>query len=402
MKRKSREKREFIKQRKTLKRLTWILFGFLLILAHIVAFSAVSGKSFTLANAAEVVTLNQAIRPLNPVEKTSPLVSENKKTVSLNSSTFRLITPLNSNKTDSPPPESQKIKTAPIVTFSGVSVYPNSVVFLDVHSTRFFSSTLSDDQGHWNWSNYGQPLEPGDHTIEAYSIAPVELAGSRDVLAQKYFFTVAENDPAGSNFVSLGNSNYNEKGGSDDLADRIRENNLSDTYVFQAALPNKTEYSFGDNMNLELLFTPLDKNAKNEASINYAIYAMDESGNVDRNPAAEFSDNASLDGGGYFLKNIKLNENLMPGGYVMKIISRIGSDDYFQSVKFNLSSKAFMTIGSNVITVEKFGQTMVFNIIFIVVVLIVLISLVIVEFRRFMVYRPIDEDFLKRKGYFTK
>lgn len=402
MKKEIRKKREFIKQVKILKRLSWVLFGFVLILAHILAFSSISGKPFTFANATESVALTQSISPLALVEKTSPLVRENKKNISLSSSNFRLVIPIGSNKADIVTEESKKIKTASVVTFSGTSVYPNSIVFLDVHSTRFFSSTLSDDQGHWTWSNYGQPLELGDHTISAHSIAPVELAGSRDVLAQEYSFTVTENDPVQSSFVSLKDSNSKEKSGNDSLTDRIRGKNLGSTYVFNAALPSKLEYNFGDSMNLELLFTPLDKNAKNEAAIDYVMYVIDESGNTSRNPVSEFSDQISLDNGGYFLKNIKLNENLMPGNYMMKIIAKIGSDSYFQSVKFDISSKALITVGSNVITVEKFGQVMIFNIIFITVVLIGLILLIIREFRRFMVYRSVDENFLKRKGYFIK
>jgi cell division protein FtsL len=86
----------------------------------------------------------------------------------------------------------------------------------------------------------------------------------------------------------------------------------------------------------------------------------------------------------------------------MKIIAKIDSDTYYQSVMFNISATPLMTIGSNVITVQKFGQVMVFNVILIVVILMVIISLIIIEFKRYVVYRPIDESLLKSKGYFTK
>lgn len=400
-KRKNR-KREFIKQRRIIRMSVWILFGFILVLAHMLVFTAVSGKPFDFANASDVVKFNQSIRPINPVEKTEPIKREGeKKKADLHSSNFRIITPLVA-KESAVSPDTKKIETAPVVTFGGTALYPNATVFLAVHSHSFFSSTLSDNQGHWTWTNFGHPLEPGDHSIMSYSIAPTELAGKRDILAQKYSFTVAENSSSVLSQVSLGNSQYEEKSDDDDLEYRIRKNDLGSTYVFQAALPNKSVYGFGDNMDVELLFIPLGRDSKNQASIDYSIYALDVNGNADTQPAAEFSDLAQLDDGGYFLKSITLKDNMMPGSYVMKISAKIGQDEYIQSLKFDISSKALMTIGSNVITVEKFGRALVFNVIFIVVILIGLVALIIVEFRRFMVYRPIDESMLKRKGYFTK
>lgn len=380
-----------------------ILFFFVLILAHMLAFTAVSGKPFSFANASEAVTFSQSIRPIDPVETTEPLKQKEKQIKKLNSVNFRMITPLGEETSDLPPSQADTIKTLPVVTFSGTSLYPNSQVFLSLHSDPFFSSTLSDNQGNWSWTNYGQPLEIGNHTIEAYSIAPIEVSGKRDVFAQKYFFSVINsNDFGGSGLVSLGNSNYKEKGGDDDLGERILENRLESTYVFNVVLPDKTVYGPGENMNVELLFSPLGNGTHNKANIEYAIFAINNEGVIDSQSTAEFSDQAELNDGGYFVKSIKLKENLMPGNYAMMIKAKIGKDLYHQSFKFDISAKTIMTIGSNVITTEKFGQVMVFNVIFIVAILVGLISLVMVEFRRFMVYRSIDENFLRRKGYFTK
>jgi hypothetical protein len=340
--------------------------------------------------------------PFDPVEKTDPIEKENKKIREIGSSEFRLITPLENDPKNNEVIAAEKIKVAPITTFSGTSLYPNSEVFLDVHSTRFFSSTLSDNEGRWTWTNHGNPLEIGEHTIEAYNIAPTELSNKRDVLAQKYFFTVVGSDTERFNVVELGDSKYSEKGGNDDLDDRIKSGEIANTYMFNASFPSKSEYSFGDEMKIELLFRPLVKNAKNEVEVEYTIFREYDDSEATPELASVFSDRILLDDGGYFLKNVKLKDNIIPGGHIIRIVVKIGKDTYVQSLRFNISSKAIMTIGSNVITVEKFGQVLVFNVIFIVTVLIILISLIIGEFRRYMVYKPVDEDTLRRGGYFTK
>lgn len=397
---------EFIKQRKILRMFSWVLFGFVLVLAQILAFTLVSGKQFDFAHATEAVIFSQAIKPLELVQETTPIqpIKKNIGSNDLRLAKFRIVTPIGIKEEDSAATQDQlKIKTTPVVTFSGTSLYPNSQVFLDVHSTRFFSSTFADNQGRWTWTNYGHPLESGDHSIESYSIAPFELVSKRDVFAQKYFFTVTDEKSAQISAVSLGNSNYPEKGGNDDLDDRIEENRLDNTYIFNAVLPEGNQYSFGDKINLELLFSPLGKGSQNQADIEYNIYTDNGNKIASQNESvSNFSDRVSLNDGGYFIKNISLRENIMPGNYVIKIIARIGSDTYYQSVMFSISATPLMTIGSNVITVQKFGQVMVFNVILIIAILLVVISLIVIEFKRYIVYKPIDESMLERKGYFTK
>ncbi|KKP92721.1 MAG: hypothetical protein UR99_C0065G0005 [Candidatus Moranbacteria bacterium GW2011_GWD2_36_12] len=394
--------RKFIKQKKTSRKLFLFLSGLIFLFVQVLVFNVFLGKPFTFANALETVTFDQKIKPLDPIEIVSPIEKENKKMKELSSAEFRMITPLGINDEKNVEIESERIKIAPVTTFSGTSLYPNSEVFLDINSDRFFSSTLSDNEGRWTWTNIGNPLEEGEHSIEAYSIAPTELSNKRDVLAQKYFFTVVSKENKRFDTVSLGDSQYSKKGGNDDLDERIKSGNLGSTYVFSAAFPNKKEYSFGDDMKIEILFKPLIKNTKNEAEVEYVIFREDSDYEKSKEPSSVFSDKIFLDDGGYFLKNIKLKENIIPGSYVMKIVAKIGKDKYYQSLKFNVTSKALMTIGSNVVTVEKFGQVLVFNVIFIIFVLMILVSLVIGELRRYMVYRPVDENTLKRRGYFTK
>lgn len=403
---KKRRKIDFIKQRKILHMFSWVFFGFVLVLAQILAFTLVSGKPFDFANATEVVIFSQSITPLELVRETIPIqpIKKNIGNSDMHSTKFRIVTPIGVKKEDTAALQEQpKIKTTPVVTFNGTSLYPNSQVFLDVHSTRFFSSTFTDNQGRWSWTNYGHPLESGDHTIEAYNIVPFELANKRDIFAQKYFFTVTDDKSVKNNVVSLGNSDYPEAGGNDDLDDRIRGDRLDNTYIFSAVLPERSRYSFGDKINLELLFSPLGKGLQNEADISYTIYTDNGDNVANQNESVStFSDHVSLNEGGYFIKNISLHENIMPGNYVMKIIAKIGSDTYYQSVMFNISATPLMTIGSNVITVQKFVQMMVFNVILIVAILMVVISLIIIEFKRYIAYKPIDESLLARKGYFTK
>lgn len=389
-------------EKRIVNKLTFLMFCLIIFLVHILVFNVALGRPLTFSYAAELMTFKQAIVAPNPVEEISSLKTEDKKVPDLSSSSYRLVTPLGNASEKKTPPENQRVTIGPVATFSGAALYPNSQVFLDVRSQRFFSSTLSDNQGRWTWTNAGHPLEPGEHSLEAYSIAPIEVAGKKDILAQKYFFTVAEGSGQNANFVSLGNSNYAEKGGGDDLGERVNAGRLRSTYLFNVALPDKNRYNPGDDLNVELLFSPLAENTSDRAVINYAIYAIDNIGIGEEKPIAQFSDEASLDNGGYFLKNIKLKEDAMPGDYILKITARIGADDYFQAVKFNLNPKTLMTVGTKSITVEKFGQVVVFNVILILLIMIIITGTLVLEFRRFMVYGGIDGRVLRRKRFISK
>ena len=404
------DKKDFLKQKKTVKKLI-ILSGFLaMILIHLVLFYVILGKHLSFAYAAETVRFRQEITPFNPIEKTEPAEEEEEESdeADLKNSDYRIIVAIQ----DPAQAEREKLiekqkrnnrLTSPIIFFSGTVLYPNSEVFLEIHSEGFFSSTFSDSRGNWTWTNYGQPLENGEHSIEAYNFSPFEISGKRDVFTQKYYFTVEADKNIGRPAnLSLNESYYQESPGDNDLGDRLMEKTAGNTYLFNAVLLNKKEFNPGDKLDMQLIFTPLGSGSPAEAKINYSLYAYEWNSSLSKEEEkliSQFSDKILLDNGGSFLKRIDLQNRVISGKYLLKVVPQIGQDKYVQAVTFNTVDRPVIQIGGTVITEEKFSKTVIFDISFILLLFIATIFIVILEYKRFLSYRPIDENVLREKGF---
>lgn len=369
------------------------------ILAQVAFFNFTTNKRLSFAYAAEVMRLRQEITPFNPVEKAESAKKvekdEKKDTASDN---FRMIVPLEKEDPENRKSEFSVVKN-PIITFSGKSIYPNSEIILEIHSEPFITSTKSDGQGNWTWTNFGHPLENGGHVLKAYSISAYELSGQRDIFLQQYAFQV-ESDGSYSSpaEVSVEGSDLETKNEEGELGERFLGRNGKSVYSFNTTILNKNEFKAGEEINLELIFNPLKGMGGENAKISYLIYSEENSSWEDL--VFESSDELQINGSTAFLKTIKLKEMVVPGSYILKTIAETEGDKYVQSNKFKVRSSPVVQVGSVVVTEDRLALALIVNIMGALVFSIVIVVIMALEFRRFIVYGPVDEGLLKKKHYF--
>lgn len=405
---KIRKSKELIKNKKLIKQLT-ILVGLLTIaLANIVVYNLLNDEPISFSHASTMLNLRQEIRPLNPIGETFPLEKQSSKATNLKSSDYRVITEikeenpdfLDEKTTDSE--ASAKNVVEPITTFSGNALYPNSRVFLEVHSQKFLTTAMSDGLGRWSWTNYGHPLEAGQHTIDMYNISPFDISGKRDIFTKKYSFTVdssnANNQVGNIAFTdndSVGEKEYGE------LGEKLMNKDVSNIYLFDSVILNKKEYSANDVIDLQLSFTNLGKSSPIDAEISYKIYTYD--GNETQTVfVSEFADKIVLNGDNSFLKRINLQNEVVTGNYIMEIVVNAGGENYVQSLKFDVNAEPVVQIGNMVLTQKKFSKVLIWNIVFLLTFAIIIIVFIAGELRRFFVHGAIDENNLRKKRYFAK
>lgn len=303
-----------------------------------------------------------------------------------------------------PKTEADAIAYGPIIDFKGQSIYPNSIVYLEINSNKIITSTTSDGNGDWSWANYAEPLEDGSHTLEMYNISPYDISGKRDVYIQKYAFSV-KSTANSSNFpqnISLSGLEipYEKPLNGDDLGSKLSGTGIGNAYIFQVIFPVKKVFDPSETMKLQLLFGALKKEQVDGVKIRYEIFRYIDD-NFSTAKASEFGDEVSLGDENSFAKFIKLKDSLVSGDYVLKVSALIGNDRYIQTQRFSISEKEVIKIGSLVVTQEKLTTIMAWNIFLILLIIIILFAMIALEYRRFIRCVPIDEDFLKRKGFFS-
>lgn len=383
-----------ILKRRIVKRVAVLVALFVLIIVHTLLFGVVLGKPLTFSYASDVINFSQSITPFNPVVNVEPIKETSTSSGTAKDLSYRVINQV-PDKTN-PVDTTKKNIAGPVTTFSGAALYPNSEVILEIHSTPIFTTVLSDSNKKWSWTNYGEPLEAGEHTIEIYNIAPYQISGKKDIFAQKYSFTV---DPAVApneiSVVTLTDSAYQEKMGDGDLGDKLLGEKDIDTYILNAVLLDNKEYHSGDTLDLQLVFSPLRESDNSiQAKIDYSVYQKDGNKVTDLD-----EDDVAIKGETSFLKLIHLKGEVLSGEYILKVSAKIGDDTYVQVVPFSLNSEPIIRVGSLTISQDKFGKAMVWDIIIIAVISILILLIVGYEFQRLLVYRAVDEKFLKKKGY---
>ncbi len=185
--------KKFIKRRQVLKKL-YVIIGLLLaILVNLVFFRLVMGVPFNLVRAGNTIKVSGVVLPRNPVGEEAKIEIKNDQTplMDYKASDYRLVVLLQEkDKPKSQEAFPQAVAQSPIITFGGKVMFPNSKVLLRINSEPVFTSVMSDSQSEWRWTNWGQPLEDGEHMIEVSNIAPYEFSGTRDIFFQKCFFWV--------------------------------------------------------------------------------------------------------------------------------------------------------------------------------------------------------------------
>jgi|GEM_PF-3651276 len=395
----------FIKKESTIEKIM-ILAGLLIVLwLNFFIFGVVMGKPLTFAYAESSIKVGLTVLPANPIEKTEKISpdSENQKSLSdLRASVFRLISPIENNADQNSAQTSDSERTIlkkSIITFSGKAIYPNSEVLLEVKSDPFLTSVISDSQGNWTWTNWCHPLENGEHWLEASNIAPFELSGKRDIFIQRFkFFIKNRIDDKVVDQLALEKAvPFNKLDG---VGNGLRLGNSEDVYLFNLSLLNKKEYNPGDDLSLQLLFNPLGKISNKEARVEYEIYGADENGATGQ-LISKLEDQIELSENQAFLKKIKLQEEISGGDYFIKVLVFSGGNKYVQSVKFRINPKVLIQIGETKIEQEKFSKIIVWNILVVVGLAILVLLLIIFEYRQLFMLDLVGPGTLKNRHYFS-
>ncbi len=400
--------KKFVKQKGTFKKTAAIVGLLIAVWANFVVYYLATGSSFSFAKAQNAVKISGTVEPTSPVEKVIKVEAKTDQAslADYRTSDYRLMVAIpnpGQNENASGGPQPQAVVKKSIVTFRGKSIYPNSEIFLVIRSNAIFTSVMSDSQGDWSWTNMGNPLENGLHSIEASNISPYDMSGKRDMFFQKYSFTVEANENSGGiEELLLENlSVVTVDPVSGDAGERFRKKELDNTYLFDISLINKKEYAPGDEMNLAMTFNPLGNISNDNAKINYEVYNNIMGGPFDGVPVYSFADDVSLSQNSAYLKRIKLKNDVQVGDYFIKVSAIIGGDTYVQVVKFSINPKTIIQVGATKIDENKLSMMVVWNMGLILGLAVIILVLMVFEYKQLSVCDLVDEDELKRKHYFS-
>lgn len=391
--------REFLKQKKITERITLIIGLLVFALINIVASYFFTGRTFGFAVASDIVSFTQKIEPFDPVEKTEPLKEISPEDPDERFSGFRIVAPV-ADEPKTGENIARDVSKSQIVTFYGLSLYPNSKVLLEINSDKFFTAVESDDKGKWKWTNYSHPLKNGEHTIKMYNIAPYEIAEKRDIFIQQYSFDVIANpNRINPDNIYVPETAYQKEVKDENLEKQLVDGEAKNIYFFEMVTDDEKEYTPGEDISAKLSFYSLGKNSPEEAKINYALYNYkDDPSKTELVYKSE--DGVIINGDNFFEKKISIKDTIFSGNYILKIFTKIGENDYVQAKKIKIITKPIIKIGSAVITEEKFGKLVLFDVASVIIIIILVLVTIVVEFKRFLARRPISEADLKSKGYF--
>ena len=254
----------FIRQKSAIRKLMSLTFLLTFLWMDFFVFGVIIGKPLTFAQAESTIRVGLRVLPSNPIENTEKIIPNNEKHESLSdlrSSSFRLISSVENtdkslqlNETSQPGEKSDQVMESDgvvlgksIVDFQGKAIYPNSNVLLEIRSSPFLTSVISDSQGNWTWTNWCHPLEDGEHWLEASNVSPFDLSGKRDIFIQRFkFFVKNQVDSKLTDQLAL--EKLISTAGTDGVADILGKGNVKDLYLFNIALLNKKEYNPQDEM----------------------------------------------------------------------------------------------------------------------------------------------------------
>ncbi len=367
------------------------------VLVHQLLFKAVSGEFLSFSTAYQNITFGQEIREFNPIEKTTENTGDRVAVSVSQNEKFRIIAPVENEPMNN---QIRKSVVSPTETFKGSVLFPNSEVYLEIHSNKLSVLTHSDDAGNWSWSNFGKPLEDGKHTIDAYNISPYELSGKRDIFIQRFAFDVDSKVRTDSKEVVLDASDgYNVTDGEGHLGDKFIKGETDNLYFFDFIIQNKKEYSPGEEIGTQLIFSELGSRERQEAEVKYELFIYDD-GIISEIPTATIIERLDTKKFDSFFKKITLKNKLQGGSYIIVVTVTGGGEEYVQSAELKVRDEIVVMVGNNVVTKTKLLSVLVWNVLFLMLMIIMLLLVSIYEYKRMMIIRPIDEDSLKKQGYF--
>jgi len=342
---------------------------------------------------AGIINFNQEIYSNNPISSIAEITSV-ETDGELQTEQFSLVQPLgagDSKATLVGPVDS------PLVTFQGDVTYPNIDVLLEITSDPFFVSISSDEYGRWTWTNYGHPFNSGEHLINVYSFVPASQPGQKEVFVQRYSFFIAGVENQKPAVLNLEEGAVRCAGEQDCLGKYLAADSDSNLYLFDVSLQNnQIQYAAGQEVGIELSFTPLIERQVAETAVSYELYLQEST----VEPIVTFNDELLLSKQNTLLKKVQLSSGAVTGDYLLKVVAKVAGDTYVQNIGFRVVGPHYAIAGGGVISEEEFNGALVWNIVFILFIFCGILIVAALEYRRFFIYRPIDEDILQSKGYF--
>lgn len=390
---------DFLRQAKIIKKIYIIVFLLFLILFQLFFVSIFSDQVLSPSKAYEAITLKQEILPEDPIKKASDIEkSILERGMSLKNSSYRIMIGLEDEGVEEKK-NGKNIFISSVATFGGEAAYPNSRIILEIDSEKFFVSTFTDSKGNWSWTNNSHPLKEGSHTIKIYNISPFEISGVKDIFFQEYSFNVKEGlleknrSILNLNSVSERKRSEEEK----DLLKDILDNNTSGVYFFDTALlDDKKSYLKGDILRLQIIIQELKEGEENNGVIKYEIFKDDGLEGV---KVSEFEDEVILGSNNSFLKKIDLKNRTSSSSYFIKTTLETSGRKYISINDFNINSEEILKIRGSAVTREDITRVLLNSLALIIAAVIIILLVMIFEFKRFKSQSPIDRNSLVDKGY---
>ena len=162
----------------------------------------------------------------------------------------------------------------------------------------------------------------------------------------------------------------------------------------------KVTYQKGEDFTLEFTILPVISGQASQADIKNTIYSLENSG-AEANQLAYYTEKAPLSGSSY-RKIFTIADYVTGGTYLLQSEAMIGDKVFVQDSLFDVEPNHFITIAGSVIDRDNAQRVLVWNIIFFLLIIITIMIIALMEFRRIFVYHPLDEKDLEHLGIINK
>lgn len=292
------------------------------------------------------------------------------------------------------------VVTSPIITFAGSSQTPQAAILLEIASDPFFVSLSSDADSRWSWTNYGQPLAVGDHTLVVYEFIDDNTGGSQRVVTMEYPFRVApDSKPTAAPVrIELGEGNAGCAASACLAAKRLADASKI-FYLFDVSIiGDQTEFLPGQTVPVHMQFTPAAGSGSVQASLESKIFGPDDPASA-REPLMEFQDDVMLNGQSSFTKRFRLSAAAAVGAYTLSVSAHVDNVEYVQNVRFQVAKPSFFSGIARPVD-SSVQQAVLWNIIIILFVVCGALAVAAIEYHRFFALPPIGEEVLRKNKYF--
>ncbi|MBI5037587.1 MAG: hypothetical protein HZC01_02705 [Candidatus Kerfeldbacteria bacterium] len=348
------------------------------------------------ADSEQTVTLTQVIDPHLQFQTVSDLsVSVEDSTVP--DTRYIIAAPASSAV---PPSNADIPTTGPVVNFQGTVAFPDAPVIIELSSLKIRGQTVSDHFGNWSWSNYGAPLDVGEHHIRVHTLVTTDDATTVYVEQYTFLVTAMSIDTAAALLDLNEVLSTGEAAAIADSTVNFSESVDEAMILFDAELINPPlRYQPEQELLLGMTVSPVQLSRALPMELTYSIH--DAAQSADAEPLYRNTEETTLQVSGQYLeKSFWLGENVTPGRYVLSIQARIGNVIYLVNKPFTIEPKFLATVGGEQVPIGEANRIVMLNMIIVLLLVSLILALIANEYRRFFIHQPIDESLLASRGYF--